>query len=119
MMNVQRIMRPAVLLTLAVATAFTVTGCGHVPGGLAPSTTPLEGRKYDNLGYVSQTDSRVKLLGILPMSGANSLREAVADAIAEKKADALINVTVDYYSTYWILWSSEITQVEGDAIKFK
>jgi hypothetical protein len=103
----------------AVCSLFIVSGCAHMPGGIAPSTTPLDGKEYDIIGPAVGSDSRIALLGILPISGANDTRHAVAKALKKSGGDALINVTTEYVVRYWILWGSANTYVYGDAIKFK
>ena len=96
-----------------------VAGCAHAPGGIAPSTTPIDGRTYDILGHAETTDSRVSLLCLLPISGANSIQGAVDKAKKQFDADALIDVTVEAYSQIWILWCNNTTMVRGKAIRFK
>lgn len=103
----------------AVCSLFIVSGCAYIPAGMAPSTTPLEGKEYDILGPAKGSDTRVSLLGILPITNANETSVAIADALKSSGGDALINVTSEYIVRYWILWSSNITCVSGDAIKFK
>lgn len=105
-------------MLVGIASVF-LAGCAHLPGGLAPSTTPIEGRAYDILGDVKGTDSRTLLFGILPISGANTIQGAVDDAKAKMSADALIEVSAEGYSSWWILWSNNTTVVRGKAIKFK
>ena len=78
----------------------------------------LEGRKYTILGNTQATDTRVCLFGILPISGANSVRTALNKAAEKAGGDALIDITVESYTHYWILFSSDITKVEGIAIRF-
>lgn len=103
----------------AVFFTFIVSGCAHGPGGIAPSTTPLEGKEYDILGPAKGSDSNVCLLGILPITTSNDTRHAIASALKSSGGDALINVTVERVYRYWILWSNTKTLVYGDAIKFR
>ena len=103
------------LIALAVG---ALAGCGTVPGGVAPSTTPLEGRTYTVLSKTAGTDSRIKLFGVLPVSGSNTTRGAIESAQRRVGADALIDVTVDGYYQYWILFSRDITRAEGLGIRF-
>lgn len=103
----------------ACAAALFLAGCAHVPGGIAASNTPLEGKTYDVLGEVKGTKSRTQLLGLIPISGPNTIQAAIDDAKSKMDADALIDVTADAYSDYWILWSNNTTVVRGKAIKFK
>ncbi len=93
-------------------------GCAHLPGGIAACNTPLEGRKYTILGKTEATDSRICLLGILPVTSANSVRAALDKAVVRVDGDALIDITVESYFHYWILFSKDIVKVEGTAIRF-
>lgn len=102
-----------------LAAAAVLSGCAHFPGGISDSTTPINGRPYVELGEVVGRDSQVSLLGLIPISGSNDTQDAIDEAKQEKKADALIDVTVESYGQYWILWSTWTTKVSGQAIKFK
>ena len=106
------------IILLGSASVF-FAGCAHVPGGIAPSTTPIEGRAYDVLGDVKGTSSRVLLLGLLPISGPNTIQGAVNDAKNQMNADALIEVTAEAYNSFWIFWANNTTVVRGKAIRFK
>lgn len=106
-------------IALAVLGAAALTGCAHMPGGIAPSTTPIDGRPYEILGDVKGTDSRTLLFGILPISGPNTIQDAVDDAKHKMNADALIDVTAEGYGSWWILWANNTTVVRGKAIRFK
>jgi hypothetical protein len=102
----------------ALAAMLALAACATIPGGVAPSTTPIEGRKYSILSKATGTSNRVALLGILPLTSPNTLRDAIDEAITSAGGDALIDVTVDCYSQYWILFSRTVTQVSGTAIRF-
>ena len=106
------------LTCLALTTVF-LSGCAMIPGGVAASNTPINGREYTELGYTKETDSRIYLLGLIPISGANTTRDAIEDAIASKNGDALINVSVETYSQWWLLFSRYVTRVEGNVIRFQ
>lgn len=95
-----------------------LAGCATMPGGVSASSTPLEGRSYQILGYTEATDSRICLLGILPISRHNSIREAIHSAARKVNGDALIEVSVEGYTQYWILFSRNVTRVEGIGIRF-
>jgi hypothetical protein len=103
---------------LAVGVGLFAGGCATTPGGIAPSNVPLEGKTYTELGHTAGKDSLVRLFCILPVSGSNSIRQAMERAIRNKNGDALINITVEAYSSYWILFSKHVTRVEGTAIRF-
>jgi hypothetical protein len=114
---VNKLVKGMALGVMGVATFF-LTGCATMPGGIAASSTPLEGRSYQILGYTAATDSSVKLLGFIPISGGNHIRDAVRSAARKAGGDALIEVTVEAYDQYWILFSRHITRVDGIAIRF-
>ena len=95
-----------------------LTGCMHYPGGIAPSTIPLAPGGYTVVKeHVEGSDCLVAILGILPVSGGNRTDNAIKDALKEAPgATALINVTSDASSQYWILWSSTCTVARGTAV---
>ncbi|MDD2236902.1 MAG: hypothetical protein PHP44_11205 [Kiritimatiellae bacterium] len=95
------------------------SGCAMMPGGVAPSNIPIEGRRYTNLGRTAKSDSRFYLLGIIPLSGANTTRDAIDAAIRSKRGDALINITVESYSQWWIILTRIVTRVDGEVIRFE
>ena len=94
-------------------------GCAHTPGGIAASTVPIDGRDYMVLGPAKATSTAVYLFNFLPVSGSSSLRDAKMAAIRSQGADALIDVTAESYSQFWILFSKSTIMVEGTAIRFK
>lgn len=98
---------------------FGLSGCAMTPGGIAASTTPIEGRKYVNLGRAVQTDSRIYLLGLIPISGGNYTRDAIDKAVGRKGGDAMTDVTVESFWQWWILWTRMATRVEGNVIRFE
>jgi hypothetical protein len=95
-----------------------LAGCSHYPGGIAPSTFPLAPGGYTVVKKnVEASDCLVSLLGIFPLSGGNQTHLAIADALKEAPgATALVGVTSDAYSQYWILWSHTCTEVHGTAV---
>jgi hypothetical protein len=95
-----------------------LAGCATMPGGVAPSSTPLEGRSYVVLGRTAATDSRICLFGLIPISGHNSMRAAIDAAARRVDGDALIDVTVEGYSQFWFFFSRDVTRVEGRGIRF-
>lgn len=110
-----RIFRLMIFPTLLLA---LLSGCVMAPGGVASSNTPINGRTYKEVGFADRTDSRVYILGVLPISGANTIRDAINDAIESRDGDALINVSVESYSQWWILFTRHVTRVQGDVIRF-
>lgn len=111
--------KKALGLIMMIASLSVLAGCAHMPGGLAASNTPLEGRKYKVLKPTSATNSRVKLFGLIPINGSNSTRDCLEQAIRNGNGDALIDITVDAYSMYFILFSRDVIAVWGTAIRFQ
>lgn len=106
------------LLTFSLA--FALSGCSHYSGGIAPSTTPLTQGAYHTLGegVVEGKDCVYSLFGLIPLSGGNETRDAVQDAISQEDgATALIDVTSDTYSQFFILYGRTCTQVQGIPVK--
>jgi len=94
-----------------------LASCASISGGVAPSTTPLAPGSYREMGTVRGTDCVYYLLGFIPLSSGNETKDAVANAIAQVSgATALVNVSVDTYGEYWILFSERCTQVDGVAV---
>lgn len=104
-----------ILTTLALSS--TLMACSHTSGGIAASSIPLEPGSYRILGQAKGGDCQYKLLGIIPISGGNETHNALDDALTDiPNTTALIQVTSDTYSQYWILWSNHCTQVYGTAV---
>lgn len=106
------------MLGLCLAVSVLV-GCARYPGGIAASTTPIEGRKYHVIRPVRSTDSHILLFGLLPIKGSNSIRSAVQAALRRHNADALIEVSVVQYTQFWLILTRNVISVEGLAIRFE
>jgi hypothetical protein len=87
---------------------------------VAPSNIPLAQDGYREIGPVAASDCKVNLFGIIPISGSNRVADAVRSALRkESRADALINISIDVVSKYFILWSSTCTEVHATAVSIK
>ena len=101
-----------------VALVALTTGCVVQPGGIAPSTIPVNPGAYTVFKEVEGEDCAHYLFGLIPISSHNQLRNAVANALDNAKgADALIKVTVDHSWQHMILWATSCTQVQGIAVQ--
>ena len=99
------------------ALSSTLIGCSHISGGIAASNIPLEPGSYRILGEAVGGDCQYKLLGIIPLSGGNETHSALEDALTDiPNTPALVQITSDTYSQYWILWSNTCTQVLGTTV---
>jgi hypothetical protein len=105
---------------IIVLSLLLLSGCYHHAGGIAPSTKPLSPNGYTIIGKVEGRDCVYHLLGLIPLSNGNELREALADAMNKRPyADALIEVTADTYFQWWLLFTRGCTQVYGTAVQSK
>ncbi len=105
------------ILAFAALLALTA-GCVVQPGGIAPSTIPLNPGGYTVFKEVEGEDCAHYLFGVVPISSTNQLKNAVANALDNAKgADALIKVTVDHSWQHMILWATSCTQVQGIAVQ--
>jgi hypothetical protein len=121
-MNLPGVKRWSKTMVMAVglAAVLSTAGCFHHPGGIAPSTKPLAPNGYTVLGKVEGRDCVYHILGIIPVTDGNELKDAVDDAMKKKVyADALVDVTVDAYWQFFILFSRGCTQVYGTAVQSK
>lgn len=105
-------------LCIAVLALVATVGCLRVPAGVAPSNTPLEARSYNVIGDAFGRSTHVSLFGIIPISSSNHTAKAIEAAKNTSGGDALIDVTVESVSKYFILFSTYTTEVRGKAIKF-
>jgi hypothetical protein len=106
------------IASILLGALLVLSGCTHYPGGIAPSTIPLAPGGYTVVkDHVEGSDCLIAILGILPVSGGNRTDNAIKGALkAAPGATALVNVTSDAYSQYWILWSNTCTEVRGTAV---
>lgn len=100
-----------------IASCAALIGCVRIPGGIAPSNIPLEPNSYTVLGPVAHSSCKIDLFGIFPISGGNRIANALKGALRKRKnTDALINISVDRDSKWFILWSQTCTEVRGEAV---
>lgn len=96
------------------------TGCIVQPGGIAPSTVPVNPGGYTVFKEVEGEACAHYLFGVLPVSSDNRLKNAVENALDNAKgADALIKVTVDHSWQHMIVWATSCTQVHGIAVQIR
>ena len=97
---------------------FGMTGCVRSPGGVAASNIPISPGGYTVLGDVEAQDCKVNLLLILPISGGNHTADAIDKALRKRPGtDALINITVDRVSKFFLLWSQTCTEIRATAVR--
>ena len=103
---------------LGVAMGLTA-GCSSMVT-VAPSTSPITAKDtYTKLGHTKGQSGTLMLFCFLPFGSSQPSKDAVAEALEAKKANALIEVTEDYKSLNLLLFQYNWTTVEGTAIKFE
>jgi hypothetical protein len=85
---------------------------------MMPSSEPIAPGSYEKIGDVSGQDCLWKLLGLLPLSSGNTMQGAMREALQDKDGtDALVQVTADTFTEFYIIVSRECTQVDGVAVR--
>jgi len=122
-------MRHYKISILFILAAALLTACVS-PMGMTQSTTPLEGRTYETLGKGSGSSSAFSVLGLWQVNRTDideAIREAirqekkgalVKEAAQKKKGDALINVTWQERTFWFILIGWHRLEVKGEVIRF-
>ena len=101
------------ILTLAVS-VMMVVGCSHIPAGLAPSASPLDGGEVTVLGHATGEASYFSLFGIFPF-GKPDYNAAIKDAVSKFPGGTkLINVRSTFSITWVVVGYIHKLTVEGD-----
>jgi hypothetical protein len=99
--------------------ALFVSGCTTTVGGVAPSSEPLAPGSYSPVGKAVGTSWGVHLLGFIPIVQP-STADALTDAIEDRRADALLQVTAETGRCWHLLVVVlERIKVEGMAVTLK
>ena len=106
------------LTCLLVLACVALGGCVRDPGGIAPSNVPLSQGGYQVVGPATASDCKVNLFGIIPVSGGNQISDAVNNAIRSAPgSNALVDISVDRVSKYFILWTTVCTEIRAIGVK--
>lgn len=106
------------VVVVVALVGLALTGCVRYPGGIAPSNVPLHPDGYTVIGPVESQDCKVNLFGVLPVSGGNQVSDAVKNALSKSPgADALVEVTIDRVTKWFILWSQTCTEIRAMAVR--
>jgi uncharacterized protein YceK len=109
-------MRKVVTPVVVLFSILLLSGCVTSSAGIAPSTRPLTPDGYTVMNGSSGTSWGFSLLGILPLKQANTA-DALDEALRDRGADALVQVTVDNRSCFLLLLTFQRIKVEGLAAR--
>lgn len=107
-----------VAVSVAIICAVILTGCVTSSAGVAPSTRPLSPDGYTLMTDAEGTSWGISLLGFLPLKQAHTAA-ALDEALRDRGADALVQVSVDNRSCYLLLFSFQTIRVSGLAARAK
>jgi hypothetical protein len=110
-------MRSFVVVAVALFLMSFGAGCSRSPGGIAASNIPLQQGGYTPIGKVAASDCKVNLLGIIPVSGGNYIQDAVGEALQKSGGHALVDISIEQVSKFFILWSQTCTEVRATAVR--
>lgn len=110
-------MKKMLLLFVTCVILLSISGCQTWTGGVASSSTPIEGREYTVLGPSSGTDNTWYILGV-PISTSCSTKAALNTAVRKLDGDGMINVTADSKMYFYFVVLRNTLTVQGDVIKF-
>lgn len=85
--------------------------------GITQSNIPLQGKTYEKLGQAEGESSAYSILGIWQVNRTD-IDGAIKQAVAAKKGDALINVTWQERTYWFILVGWHYLEVKGEVVKF-
>ena len=106
------------LITLLVIIGIGLSGCTRSIC-ISPSSVPITANDtYTKLGYTSGDSTTVAVFGI-PFGPDNPSRVSRDEAMAEKNANGLIEVTQDFTMINIFIVQFYTTTVEATAIKFE
>ena len=111
-----------------LALAVCLTGCtsvGSVGLMVKPTANPAELARagaFQDLGYVSASDCRYLIIGVIPLGNADP-GHVLEKALASRGADALLNVSTSNshygFVPIYNVFSINCTSLSGTAIKFE
>lgn len=109
-----------IIMLFTLCCIISLSSCVTTPVSITASNTPLHDKIIaENLGKVEgESNLRFAILGLW-MIGKPDIQEAIDDALAKKKAEALINIKC--YEVYYYFFAGSLTRVviEGEAVKFR
>jgi len=88
------------------------------PGGIEPSSSFMQGSKYEVLGEGEGLASSFNLFWIFPVTPRADINRAVSEAVAKKNGDALIDVRWWHERNVYILGIVNIIHVSGKVVRY-
>lgn len=114
-MNMKKICIPLIVFSLFY-------GCSSIPQGTAVATSPVNmgnGKqvKFDVMGKSEGSAGHFTLFGFIPF-GRTDIDKAIAEAVAAKSGDNLIDVDYTINTSFWFIGNYTSMTVKGKVIKY-
>lgn len=105
--------------SLGVAVVFlsvSLYGCTY-PGAMATSTTPIP-EKYVEIAEGQEASSCGYAFLMLPLGNPEPVADIIDEMLQANGGDALINVSSESTSTFFIFGSTNCVNIRGTVVKF-
>lgn len=102
-------------ISLACLGLVSLVAC-TTPGAMAPSTMPITG-KYVELGPADEAESCGYLFLFLPIGSPDHVSDLIEQLVRSRGGDALIEVTSNSSTSWFLLGGSNCVTVRGKVIK--
>jgi len=100
-----------------ILVASTITGCSHMPTGIATSSALIEPGEVTILGHAKGSSGYFSLFGAFPF-GTPDYEASIRDAISKVPGGTkLINIRSYSTRSYAIIGFKNTLHVEGDVVK--
>jgi len=109
-------MNKPIVMALAGLCLGLLTAC-TTPGAVAPSTMPVTG-KYVELGPFEEVESCGYVFFVVPVGSPDHLSDMIDKLVRSRGGDALIEVTSNSSTSWFLLGGSNCVQVRGKVVKF-
>jgi hypothetical protein len=102
-------------LLTAVFGLLLTTAC-TTPGAIAPSTIPLS-THYAGIGDKETSSSCGYTLLMIPLGNSQPVSDVIADMISSRGGDALVEVSSQSWTTWYLLGGANCFEITGKVVK--
>jgi hypothetical protein len=108
--------QPSIARLLATVLGLLLTTACTIPGAIAPSTIPL-GTNYVEVGGKETSSSCGYTLLIFPLGSPSPVSEVIDEMISSRGGDALIEVSSQSWTTWYLLGAANCFEITGKVVK--